>query len=484
VWRWIAAAVVILLAGGTWFLLGMPGKEFLAHSAPSHETPSAEPVANEAPKTTVTLNPTKLAEAKIQTETVVRDMIQTVATVSGRLGYDAARRLEVTTPLDCIVEDVFIQPGQQISKGDRLAILSSPEVGLARDQVGRAKDDLALVRREFEYSDDILKNVKDLLALLDQAPEPDEAAKHFSRKRLGEHREHLLAAYSKMVFTRKALGETNPLETSGAISGRLLQQRRSEAEVAAAGFGSERETSLFECLQARDKAAAAVSQAERQLRIAEGRVKSLLGSLTVEEPMSDMDDLSQLRVVAAQEGRIEELAVVKHQRLAAGERLATIADTRVLWVSANVHEREWQATSLKPGEKIKVRFPALGDQEFTAQVRFLGAEVSAETRSLPLVAEISNEEGRLKPGMFAWIDLPVAAPHEAVAVSPGAVMRHDNRAFVFLDEGGGTFRRVDVTLGQENARQIEIVAGLSGGERVATSGTFILKSELLLEQEE
>lgn len=484
VWRWTAVGVLLTTAVVVWFSLDMPGKDLFAHGPSAHEEVTEEPPAIDEPKTIVTVSPAKLAEAEIQTETVVRDMIQSVATVSGRVGYDAARRLEVTTPLDCVVEEVFVQPGQHVSQGDRLAILSSPDIGLARDQVGRAKDDLALVQREYEYADDILKNLQNLLALLDQSPDPAEVAKQFARKRLGEHREHLLAAYSRMVFARKALGETDSLESSGAISGRLMQQRRSEAEVAGAGFESERETSLFECLQTRDKAAATVAQAERQLRITEGRVKTMLGSLAVAEPMTAMDDLSRLVVVAAQDGRIEDRAVVKHQRLAAGDHLVTIADTNVLWVSANIHEREWQATTLKAGEEVKVRFPALGEQEFTANVRFLGAEVLAETRSLPLVAEIANSEGLLKPGMFAWIDLPIEAPRQAVIVSPGALMRHENQAFVFLDEGQGTYRRIDVEVGEETSERVEIISGLKGGERVAVSSTFILKSELLLEQEE
>ena len=87
----------------------------------------------------------------------------------------------------------------------------------------------------------------------------------------------------------------------------MLQQRQSDYEVAIAGFESQRETALFECLQAHHKAAAALAQQDRLLRVAQGSLKRLLGSLTVEEnqeqaPAED-DDLSQLVVIASQAGR-------------------------------------------------------------------------------------------------------------------------------------------------------------------------------------
>jgi RND family efflux transporter MFP subunit len=487
-WPLLAVAGIVVVAGVVWLAAGMPGKAWFAGGEHTVASIPASTANEAAAKTRVVLSPARLAEAKIQTATVRRKSIRSDATVPGRLTHDAARRLTITAPVDCVVQEVFVLPGQQVSPRDRLVALVSPEVGLARDQVARAKDDLQLTRRDSENADDILANVKSLLALIEQSPAPAAVLKQFNGKRLGEHREHVLAAYSKMLVAKKAIDDMGDLQTSGALSRRVIQQRQSDFEVAAAGFESQRETSLFESQQARDKAAAALAQQDRLLRVAQGKLKRLLGSLTVEEvqeqePAPD-DDLSQLVVVASQSGRIEDRVVVKQQRLVAGDEVLTVADTSVLWISASVHEHEWQATSLGPGDKISVRLPALGEQKLAAKVRFVGSEVSEETRSVPLVAEIDNAEGNLKPGMFAWVSLPLGESREGIVVPTSAVMRHENQAFVFVDEGEGKFRRVDIELDREFPEFIEVISGLSGGEQIAVSGTFLLKSELLLEDED
>jgi RND family efflux transporter MFP subunit len=486
-WPLLAVAGLAVASTAAWFAAGMPGKARLAGDERTiAATPSAD--GDATARTTVILSPARAAEAAIQTATVGRRSIRSDATVPGRLMHDAARRLAITAPVDCVVQEVLVRPGQQVSQGDRLVIVASPEVGLARDQVARAMDDLRLAQRESENADEILANVKSLLAQLEQSPAPAAVLKEFSAKRLGIRREHVLAAYSKMLLAKAAVDDTGAAATTGALSRRVIQQRQSDYEVAAAGFESQRETTLFESQQARDKAAAALSQEDRLLRVAQGRLKRLLGSLTVEEKQeqtpAQSDDLSQLVVVAAQAGRIEDRVVVAQQRLTAGDEILTLADPSMLWISASIHEHQWQAASLGAGDTISVRFPALGEQTFKARVRFVGSQVSEETRSLPLIAEIENTEGRLKPGMFAWVSLPLEQSRESIVVPPNAVMRHEGQAFVFVDEGEGKFRRVDVQLGSEVPEFVEVVSGLSGGEQIAVSGTFLLKSELLLEHEE
>lgn len=488
-WPLIIGVVLIVAASIAWYAAGKPHLPW--PRAEGDQTAVApqkiDPQEDASQKMTVVLSPQRLAEAKIETVTVGRQSIQSEATVPARVTYDATRRLVVTAPLDCVVQDVLVQPGEEVSQGERLVILSSPAIGLARDQVARAKDDVRLAQREADNAEEVLENVRALLALLQQSPTVTAVLKQFADKRLGEHREHVLGTYSKMLVAKKAIDDAGDASSTGALSRRLIQQRQSDYEVAVAAFDGQRETTLFECKQQRDKAAAELAQQTRLLKVAEGRLRQLLGSLAVEESPNDetpQENLSRLVVVAAQGGRIEDHVVVKHQRLTAGDEIVTLSDTTVLWISANVHEQEWQATALKPGAQVSVRFPAIGAHHFTAKVRFVGSQVSQETRALPLVAEINNADGNLKPGMFAWVSLPLEKPQQSLIVPPSAVMRHENHPFVFLDEGRGRFRRVDVQLGRELPDAVEIVRGLEGGERIAVSGAFLLKSELLLEHEE
>jgi membrane fusion protein, heavy metal efflux system len=214
-------------------------------------------------------------------------------------------------------------------------------------------------------------------------------------------------------------------------------------------------------------------------------LSNLLGPLADMRPVTDREHLSEMTLLAPIAGRIEKRDTVKAALVAAGGPLFTIADTSEVWVSAEIHERDWQALDfVQQGSDLMVRVYALGGAPLTAKVQWVGPQVEDVTRSVPLVAELTNDDGKLRPGMFAWVLVPLDKPHEALVVPRGAIMRHENQPFVFVPDGERRFRRVNVELGLEENDRIEIVSGLHAGDTIVDRGTFYLKSELLLEREE
>lgn len=485
---WVLFGALAAIALGSWAAFGFPRTlDFQSNGSESKTSQSQAEGDQPRPtsaKTHVVLSPVKLAEAKLAFDRVRKADVCKTAIVPGRLEYDPTLRLEMTSPVDCVIKEVFAKPAQLVKQGEPLFILASSDVGMARDSIGVTQDELGLAKRDLEHADEILTNARQLLTLLGQAPTPTEVARQFAGRRLGEHREHLLAAYSKVILARKALGDAEKLGANGSLSGRVVEQRASDVEVATAGFESQQETTLFECLQNRARAAAKVAQSERHLKIATGRLRSLLGSLAVTENTDENADISDLIVVAPRDGRIEDRIAVKSQRLKTGDTIAAISETSHLWLAANIHEHEWKAISLKANDSVTARLPALENREFTAKVKFLGARLDEETHSAPLVAEIENVSGLLKPGLFVWVSVPLETPHAAIVVASDAVMRHDDKTFVFVCESDQRFRRADVKLGQEEANVVEVLQGVSVGDKVVSRNAFLLKSELLLEQEE
>jgi cobalt-zinc-cadmium efflux system membrane fusion protein len=100
------------------------------------------------------------------------------------------------------------------------------------------------------------------------------------------------------------------------------------------------------------------------------------------------------------------------------------------------------------------------------------------------VAELKNDDAHYKPGMFVWVDLPQGQTRSALAVPEAAVMRHENVAFVFVPEGDGRYRRVNIEPGIAGGGFVEVKKGLELGQRVVSRGAFLLKSELLLEDQQ
>jgi cobalt-zinc-cadmium efflux system membrane fusion protein len=264
------------------------------------------------------------------------------------------------------------------------------------------------------------------------------------------------------------------------ISGRLVQERASQREVAAARFRATCEALRFEGRQEAARAEAELDAARHELAVSRERLSLLLGPLAAQ---AGEGTLGQFDMRAPLDGRVEEIQAVVSNRASQGEQLFTVADTSRLWLAAQIHQRYWSSLTVAAGETLEFSLPALPAERFTARTSFVDGSVSPTTRAIRLVAEIENLSGRLRPGMFAWVSVPVAPREEVLAVPPSALQLHDGQSFVFVAESPNTFRRVDVTTGTETDAWIAVLQGLDAGQEIVDQGAFFLKSELLLERE-
>jgi cobalt-zinc-cadmium efflux system membrane fusion protein len=250
-------------------------------------------------------------------------------------------------------------------------------------------------------------------------------------------------------------------------------------------FRTARDQAKFAATQAKLNAEAKLAEADRQLNLAWQSVETLLGYKEDHSTanLSNEEALSRLEIRAPFAGSIESRGFANNERVARGDSLVVLANTDSLFVSANIRDSDWSAVSLQPETPIHVVVPALNDRVFEARIRYFGREVQADTNSIPLVATIENSEGLLRPGMFVRVTIPIGEARETLSVKPESVVQHENKSFVFVDESGGTFRRVDVATGNASDDWVEVTEGLQPGQLVVTRGAFLLKSELLLQGE-
>ena len=149
---------------------------------------------------------------------------------------------------------------------------------------------------------------------------------------------------------------------------------------------------------------------------------------------------------------------------------------------AQVHEKQWTTVEVAEGQAVGVTVPGSDEHRTTATINHIGATVDASSRSVPIVADLDNDDAHYKPGMFVWVELPQGEIRDTLAIPTSAVMRHEGRAFVFVPDEAG-FRRVDVETGIESDGFVELTRGLEPGREVVSRGAFLLKSELLLDDE-
>jgi len=411
-------------------------------------------------------------------------------TVPGRLDYDARSRIDYESPVEGIVAQICVEPRQQVAKGDSLAEISSPEVGLARDEVAKREADREIARRHADWNSTIADNVQSLLAALPEHPPLEEVERRFEGRTLGDYREKILGAYSRLLLVEKVDAGTKQLGEGGVLSGRIVEERTSNLEVARASFAAACESARFDTGQDRATATADVEQADRLLQVARENLRTLVGSRLDDATMDTSSDdaarggtsLSGIALRTPLAGVVEEIFVSRGERVTSGERMFVVADTTRLWVRAQVHEKQWTTVELAEGQEIGVVVPGAQEHRSRATLNHVAATVDPASRSVPIVADLTNDDAHYKPGMFVWVALPQGRAREVLAVPAAAVMRHEGRAFVFVPDADG-FRRVDIDTGIESDDFVEVTRGLTAGQQVVDRGAFLLKSELLLEDE-
>jgi cobalt-zinc-cadmium efflux system membrane fusion protein len=445
--------------------------------------------SDESP-THVVLPLEKFTSAGIESVLVSRQTVRRMRTVPGRIDYNGVRRVELKSSVDVVVREVLVKPGDPVQPGTRLASFDSPEIGLVRAEVEKNRAEWRRANQAVEYHEEVYANLDELLQALRQGTSPQAIEKTFEGKLLGDHREKVVSTYSKYVLAEQLWIDTRPLVEKGSVSTQVAKQRETERQVTKQNYQSVSEQSRFDARQERERARANQEYARRLVDVSRKKLQTLLGSFggvadTENDKAGDGADLSRFDLVAPFAGTVEQRLVAPAQRLSAGTLAFVIADTRSLWVTADIRERDWQALAVDEGKTLlTVRVPALDDREFEARVDFVGRAVDDETHAVPLIAVLDNSRHLFRPGMFAWVSLPAGVTENALVVPPAAIQTHDGKRFVFVEEGPRTYRRVDVTVGVRTPEWVTIESGLAVDQRVVTRGAFILKSELLLEREE
>ena len=188
-----------------------------------------------------------------------------------------------------------------------------------------------------------------------------------------------------------------------------------------------------------------------------------------------------LRVLAPRDGVVMEKLAVQGQMVDAGMRLYRIADIGTVWVLAQVYEQD--LPYLKLGQEATVTLTYLPDRTYRGRVTYVYPTVDDRTRTAKVRVELHNPGYALKPGMFASVELRADLASDALLVPDTAVLRSGDTNTVFVALAGGRFEPRPVTLGPRGDGDVyQVLGGLAAGDRVVTSGQFLLDSESQLRE--
>ena len=181
------------------------------------------------------------------------------------------------------------------------------------------------------------------------------------------------------------------------------------------------------------------------------------------------------------DGFITEKMVVQGQSVDEGMKLFRIADLGTVWVQAQIYEQDLSFLSL--GQEAEVSLSYMPDRKFRGRVTYIYPTVDEKTRTAKVRMEFHNPGYLLKPGMFATVELRAELATDALLVPDSAVLRSGEKNTVFVALEGGKFDPRVVTLGARGEGNVyQVLSGLNEGERVVTSGQFVLDSESQLRE--
>ena len=184
--------------------------------------------------------------------------------------------------------------------------------------------------------------------------------------------------------------------------------------------------------------------------------------------------LKNLTLYSPISGFVTERNAFPQQRVTADTMLYTVADLSTVWVIADVFE--YEAANVRIGESATMTLVYLPGKTFRGRVSYVLPQVDPTTRTLKVRIQFDNPGYVLKPEMYGEVELHLAG-RRMLTVPQGAVLNSGARQVVFIDRGNGYFEPREVRIGEQAEGRVEILSGLSAGERIVTSGNFLIDSE-------
>ena len=264
--------MIVALCG----ISGILFRNLMAHSgrllaAGQHEEPSS------GPRDHVTLTPEKFAAAGIVVTEVSKRELSPNRIVPGHIEYNATRHVQLKAPFDGLVRSVEVKVGDRVTEGQVLGIVHSPELGEKRADVLLRETDLQQAKKnEHDWWHHVQENVDDLIARLKRPQDVTQLEKDFADKPLGDYRQQILGAYSRMRLSDKLSSNLKSAADSGAVSGRLKLETDSTRDTEAAKFIATCEQATFDVKQKHQKAEGTMKELEARFMVAKQRLGLLI----------------------------------------------------------------------------------------------------------------------------------------------------------------------------------------------------------------
>ncbi|MDP3112983.1 MAG: efflux RND transporter periplasmic adaptor subunit, partial [Thermodesulfovibrionales bacterium] len=184
-----------------------------------------------------------------------------------------------------------------------------------------------------------------------------------------------------------------------------------------------------------------------------------------------------LTIYSPASGYVVQKTALQGMRVMSGEKLFDIADLSTVWIVSDIYE--YEVHLMKTGQTAKISLSYFPGREFSSTIDYIYPSLAGETRTAKIRFTIANPGGQLKPQMFTNVEVKIKLGSKLV-IPESAVIDTGIRQIVYVDKGEGYFEPREVMLGVKAEGMAEVLKGIKEGEKVASSGNFLIDSEAQL----
>jgi cobalt-zinc-cadmium efflux system membrane fusion protein len=185
------------------------------------------------------------------------------------------------------------------------------------------------------------------------------------------------------------------------------------------------------------------------------------------------ESLSRYDIKTLIEGVVLDKHVTLGEAVDRDKQTFVIADLRTVWVELSIYQKDLSA--VRVGQPVRI-FTSSEDAGAEGSISYVTPSVDPLTRTATARVVLANDDGRWRPGMFVKARA-VSTSVASLSVPSTALQRMEGETVVFVETDAG-FEPRPVQLGREGDQLVEVLTGLSAGERVASRNAFLLKAEL------
>ncbi len=432
----------------------------------------------------VKLNSPKTAtRAGIKFEKVRKRSVRDTVSCNAAIAYAGNRYARVASRVPAVVLSVQKDLGDKVSVGETLAVLDSVDLGVAKTDFLKLLETVATGREKVKRAQayfDRLNRLEVRLAAIDLI----KARELFLVSKKNEARESRL-------MERQSGSEKSLLDARAELSAAQANVMALEKKLTLFGITVEVLDSLswqgVDNLQGRGSVSEQeVLNARIDLRVAQANLQAsrrrllTLGlSMGQIDAVADANDTStQLPLLAPFDGQVVELAAVIGEVVDSRKMLFALADSSKLWAMLDIHTK--LLGRIHNGQRVVFSVDGLPGENFVGQLNWVSSHVDPKTRTIKARAELANPTGLLRANMFGKATIVIHDSKETVVVvSKESVQWEGCCNVVFIRHTDTLYETRKVRLGLEKRDIYVVEDGLEGGESVVTTGSFLLKTEIL-----